>query len=572
MARLLLLLLAVSLVRGDDRWVGYRLEPFEVLTNANQREARETLAQFVQFRYALGTVLGKQELKSVWPIRILAFKGSKEYAPYASAGVTLARDAFVGAVATKEPLPHLVLRECTRVLIESSLGRLPEGIEEGLTEVFSTLETDGSHITLGTPPPASARDSQWAKVHMLTVTPDNYGKMRVLVHNLEQGVAVGLAYRNAFGKSPSEIDKEAAAYLQAGNFPTVPVSGRTMNTEKEFAEMPADAAFSQVVLADLLLATPGKAADARAAYEAILHASTSSAEAQEGLGLLMLKEQRRDEAVKHLSAAVEAGTKSARAYFEYARLERNRQKSRAAFEKAAELNPRWATPRFEMARLESDPTKKLQFLKAAATLEPRNTDYWQALAEAYTEQKQFAEAAQAWASAEQAAPNEVERARLREIQVLAERKRLEEEAAERRRLEEQKAREIEELKEKARASIRAALAEANRETSPAKPGTESHTEVVPWWEGPKPDAKVRGVLQRVDCLGKQLRLAIESQDGKPVRLLIPNPEQVVILSGKEQTFGCGPQRPPRKIVVEYFAKPNTRLDTAGEAAVIDFPK
>ena len=80
-----------------------------------------------------------------------------------------------------------------------------------------------------------------------------------------------------------------------------------------------------------------------------------------------------------------------------------------------------------------------------------------------------------------------------------------------------------------------------------------------------------GILQQVDCLGKQARLIIKADDGKTVRLLVRDASQIAIVGASQQALGCGRQK-PRKISVEYFPKPDARLTTAGEVATIEFPE
>ena len=92
---------------------------------------------------------------------------------------------------------------------------------------------------------------------------------------------------------------------------------------------------------------------------------------------------------------------------------------------------------------------------------------------------------------------------------------------------------------------------------------------VPWWDGPKPSGKVKGLLKQVDCLGSQARLVIEGEDHKTIRLLVPDPGKIAIAGGGDQTLGCGAQK-ARRVSVEYFPKANARLATAGEAATIEF--
>jgi hypothetical protein len=427
MSRLLTWLCLALALPAADRWVELRSGPFEVLTDAGERAGRERLAQLEQFRYAVEQVLGKTGLQPAWPIRVLVFRSAKTAAAAAPAsGLALGRDAFTGATAAEGPLPRTLLRACARVLIESAPGRLPQEMESGLADLFSTLEVKGSRVTLGAPLPPEERNPAWAKMHLLTVPPDYYGKLPVLVSNLWRGVEADPACRNAFGKSPAEIDKEAEAYFRAGNYATTPLRGRTMFPEKEF---------------------PAKLIDpsqARSAYEALRDGSPASTEALERLGLITSRDTRPSDA--RALAAAEA-------------------------------------------------------------------------------------------------------------------------AAEKRRQAEQEQREIEQLKEKGRASIQAAL-EKDRSEHPASP---SSGKVEPWPEGPRPPGKVQGLLRQVDCLGKQARLVIEEQDRKLTRLLVRDPKQLVVAGGGELTFGCGPQKPARRVVVEYFPKPDAKLGTAGEAAVIEFP-
>jgi hypothetical protein len=564
MARLSLFLFFVFTLAAADRWVGLRSGPFEVLSDAGDRAARERLADLEQFRGAVEQVLGKSDIRPVWPIRILVLRSTKQAPP----GLGLARDAYVAAVPSQGPLPPAVLHECARILIESGPRGLSPAMEKGLAEVFSTLEIDGSRVALGASPPAAERNLDWARMHMLTVLPDYYGKLRVAMHNLEQGVEAEPALRNAFGKTPAQIDKETEAYLRAGQFATTPLRGITLRPDKDFTAMPVPVGAERVALADLSLANPAQAAAAQKAYQAILTGASGSAEALEGLGLLALRDKRIDEARKLLGQAFAASTTSARASLEYARLEADRDKAQAAFEKAAQLNPRWALPPFELAQRQTEAGRRISLLAAAAKLEPRNVSYWRALAGAQEDAGQFVDAAKSWASAELAAGTPEERARLRQIHDDAVVRRKQQEAEAKKREADDEQRELEALKQKSLASIQAALDKAQREHPALAP---TSGKVEDWWDSPRPDGKIQGMLTQVDCLGKQARLVIERKDAKPVRLLVPDAGKIAILGGGEKTFGCGPQKPPRNIVVEYFTKPDAKLGTAGEAAVIEFP-
>ncbi len=497
---------------ADDRWVGFRSGPFEVLSSAGERSGREALAQLEQLRWALGALLSKPEPKSTWPIRVLVQRRAGQ-----DGSLILRRDAYIGALVAGAPMPREWLRECARLLIEANAGPMPPGTESGLADFYSTIELRGAVILAGAPPPAAERTLDWARIHLLSVNPNYYGRLRVLLYNFQRGVEAEPAYANSVGRKPAEIDRAAAAYLAAGKFTTVEISGRPLNPQRDFTPRPVSSPAPEIALADLTLDG--------AAYEAVLKRFPGNVEALEGLGLLAARENRAEEARKYLAEAVKAGSANARVWLAYGRVAGDR----AALEKAAQLNPAWAEPHFLMARQETDPRKKMEELKAAASLEPRNAAYQRAI-----EEQRVAY--------------------------------LEYEAAERRRAEEEKRRSLERLKAEALAGIRAAEARANR----GDPADLAERKVEAWWEGPTPAGRAQGRLRQVDCLRGVLRLVVEGQGGKLTRLLIRDPKRVVVIGGGTLELVCGPQRAPRAVVIEYFPQNDAKLATAGEVATIEY--
>jgi len=558
----LILLLAEAALPGATRWAGFSSGPFEVLTDAGERAAQERLASLEQFRFAMEQLLGKSDIRPVWPVRVLVLRSP----PPSPAGLSLARDAYTGVVPDRGPVPPAILREIALILIQAGPRSLPAPLEMGLAEVFSTLATDGARISLGAPPPPEHRGPDWALMHMLTVTPGYYSGIRVLVRNLEAGVDEEPAWRNAFGKTLPQLREEAGARLKAGQFAAIAPHSRTIRPEKDFKPLALPANAEAVAIASLAMTGPDAAA-ARNAWQSVLKASPNSAEALEGLGLIALAGNQRSEAYDFLRRAVEAASTSARAWYEYGLLEPDRDKALAALEKASTLNPLWALPHSAMAGREADPGRRAALLAAAARLDPRNVGYWRALAEAQEAAGLHIEAAKTWASAEQAAAGSEERESLRQLRRQAEVRRQQQEAEARQQAARREAEELEQLKQKSIASIQAALDKAQRENPPAP----SSGPVVPWWDGPQPDARIAGTLVQVDCLGKQARLVVQTPDKRTIRLLVAGADQIAVLGTGEKAFGCGPQKPPRAIRVEYFVKPDAKLGTDGEAAVLEFP-
>ena len=81
------------------------------------------------------------------------------------------------------------------------------------------------------------------------------------------------------------------------------------------------------------------------------------------------------------------------------------------------------------------------------------------------------------------------------------------------------------MKAEARAEVHALEAKYN-DGAP-----KSDEKPIPWWDGPKPGGHAQGMLKQVDCLGKQLRLVVQGDDHKMVKLLVTDPYKIGIHGG-----------------------------------------
>ncbi|HEX8983878.1 MAG TPA: hypothetical protein VF767_00545 [Bryobacteraceae bacterium] len=545
----LALLVLSAAAPAEERWTEARSGPFQVLSNAGERPARDTLNLLEQVRYEMGVALGKEDLKAIWPIRVVIGK-------MAAVPPALMRDSYMGALTAGGPVPPGWLRGCVRLLLDSNAGRMPYGIEAGLVSFYSTAQAAGTKVTLGTPPPESERNLDWARVYLLVTDPAYAGRLKVLLFNLQRGADPEPAFRNAFSKSAAEVEKQAEAVLAAGRFETVTVGGRPLNPARDFLVRTAAAPLPAIAMADV-----GRTA---AAYQAI--ASVAPAEAHEGLGFVALGAKREDDARREFNAAIAAGSASARAWFEAARLEPDAPKARADLQKAAELNTSWAEPYKLLAVLETDPSRQLEWLKRAAALEPRSSANWRAVAELYQKHNKYPEAVKAWNAAEDAAADPGERERIHEARRDIAEKRLEYEIAERKRLEEERERDLRRVKDAAMAEVHAAEERANRSAARANPSGKLEQMEI----GEAPAGKVKGEIARIDCLGRMARLVVRTGEGTQMKLLVRDPKSVVVLSGGELSLACGVQRPPRAVSIEYQPAANAKLGTAGDVVAVSY--
>jgi hypothetical protein len=338
------------------------------------------------------------------------------------------------------------------------------------------------------------------------------------------------------------------------------VSGRALSPVRDFKLMQLDPDDGKIAVADLLLAAASPQAEA--AYTP-LHGP----QAAEGLGLLAVRAHQDNQARSLFQSAIESKSDSARAWLELGRLEPDAAQAAKDLKKASELNPRWGEPYLRMAERQDDLAQKAELLKKAANLDARNIDYWQLLAKTETAAKDYPAAQKAWAGAERAAANDEERARIHQVRLQAEQERADYEAAEKKRIADERERDIQRVKAQSDAAIRAAEEASNKRLNPdgkALPKPEG------WYEGTSGDATVEGILARLDCMGKQARLVIQTSDGKTVQLLVGDPSQIAIAGGGEKALSCGAQKSQRTVSVQYKAKPNAKLKTAGEATTIEF--
>jgi len=536
------LLLALTLLIPNafaEEWEEVRSGPFEVWTNGSEKEARQLLVRLEQVRHVLGTMLGKQDPVSLWPIRVLHLK-TKTPAPW-----TLGRDAWVTVLPQGAPPSSVWQKEVVRMLLESTARRMPKYWEDGIVSFLSTLDATGPKITLGTPPPAAERTIDWARVHFFVTNPEYAGRFRVLMSNLQNGGEEDVGYKNSFSQTKPDLEKQVKAYFDGAKFAPSVISGRPLS-ERDFYTKPLETNRATAALAD---ATNNPKLSA-----------AGTLEVAEALGL-------KERSLDWLKQAVAAESKSARVFLEYGKVLSDAKAKQDAFVQAAKLNPRWAEPYIELANMEKTPERVAFYLKTATGLAPRDGALWQRLAKTQLDAKQFSEASRSWFSAEIAAASPEEKLAVRAARRDFEEERAKREDAEKRRIADERQRELDRLRNEALNRVAEAEAKARGKLTPLEPGQK----VEQWWDDKTPSEKITGALQRVDCLGPAARIWIATAGAKPVPLYIKDSGQVVIMTTTgEASFGCGVQKPERQATVEYKPRVDAKQATQGDVVVIEF--
>jgi tetratricopeptide (TPR) repeat protein len=458
------------------------------------------------------------------------------------------------------PLSRVVFHEFVHLVLHHTSGPLPRWLEEGLAEFHSTLEAAEGKLRIGLPIDAHLRilaarpwlsgeqiaqvtkDSpyyneadrsgvfyaqSWALVHMLRLDEDYRSGFAEFLSLLDRGQPPAAAFQQAFGKSLSEAVTDLKTYLGRTGLPVLEMEA-TLDPAPpaavlaEFSDWDGELAFAELALAC------GQPREAEKIQRRLSQKPLDNAGTVAALGMLALARKQTGEARRYLELAMKLPDPPADVYFEYAMLLRDQSAApdtvRPYLEKAVRINPRYAEAHFLLGFYEAAADRHREavtHLEQAASIFPRQSYFWHALALSYH------------------ALGRREQARSAAVRAL-------DSAA------------TTEQAEMARGALR--TVEAPFPPSAArKPGV--HTPES--WRNPQGDARIEGILDRIDCLGATARFVIRS-GAKSVALLVEKPGEVLLknLTSVTFEFRCGPQK-PRPVVVEYQTREDRATATAG---------
>lgn len=559
-AVLLVALCAEGIASAEPKWIKARLGSFEAISDDGRRAATQALSQFEQFSFALGSIMGKPDLQLDPPLRIIVSKNAQEMRSQCPPGLITGRDRMMACTTAEGQLPAGLLRDLTRTLIENNFARMPSPVETALETFFSTVQSTAVHVTWGTPPPVTERTREWALLHRIITQPDTSGQASIYLHNLVAGMDAADAARNAFGEDGKKFDAEVDRYYSAGVFNTAVAPNRPLNPDRDFTTTYLTSDEGQLMHADLLTAA------SEGIYEALLKAGKQTAEANEGLAMLAMRDKDLAKARPYMEAARKAGTRNFVALTLYANMLDDSARAVEILKEALTIDPKYAEAHWILGEKLSDPARRMMEWKQAVNLAPRNYEWWAKYAQICINESQYAEAGRAWMAAAQSAPDPGLRDQYLSAREKIEQQRLDAEEAERREAEHAKIADIERLKREAREEL--ADAEARVNTTPLS--AEERAKVVDY-DDTDSAQKLSGNLVRVDCGAKQLRLTVKKEDGQTVVLVVPDPKQFEIRN--RDSLVCGTQK-TSKVTVSYKpAAPAAAKDTRaalGQATLIEF--
>lgn len=554
--RLLLVFLFGFSTAWAGRWIRVTSPHFEIFTDTNPRTAQRVLTRFEQAREVLSSSGGWEHISEL-PTRVVLFSSEKEYstlrpAQNAKGFYQSGPDRDYIVMMSDSELDRVVLHEYTHAALNHASGPLPQWLEEGLAEFYSTLAIRTNRLTVGQPIPAHVMilDSQdwlsadvllqvdqkssyynesgktgifyaqsWALTHMLMFGDGYRGKLGAFLEALAAGEPQEDAFQQAFGKTSEAALSDLHAYIHKP-FRVAAVKMGAVGDILFSDPAPLDPEDVLQARGEILLLMK-RDAEAAAVYRQMVKRYPDSAAAHSGMAVIAMRDHDLAKARASYEEAVRLGAKDASTYFEYAMLLRESgapaEQVSEYLNKTVEANPSHAEAHFLLGVRASDAgeySAAVEHLRRATEVLPRQAYFWQALAYAYLKLGRNAEARPAALRALRAARTEHEL-------------------------------------DAARTTLDLIDHPAADPLPPAKAGV-----ITPdSWKNQQGDRSADGKLTRVDCLGKSARLVIETATGILI-LGVRDAGSVVIRgSGPRHTLSCGAQSGVM-VGVDYLAATN----------------
>ena len=560
-------------------WTRMTTPNFELYTNAGERDSRQTLETFEQVRDFFMRTRSSQVTTRL-PVTIVGFRSMKDYKPYGKEGAIAyytgdEQHDYVVMGELGAEYTNVAIHEYVHLLVRHSGLKFPVWLNEGFSEVYSTLRPLGGKILMGTPSHNSQvlnRDKWlpidrlmaidmnspeynegsrmgilyaqgWLLTHMLMLGDGYRDKFSDFALRISQTGSAEDAFQAIYGKKLSQVEKEMRAYANSA------LKGALFATkfEKFTVESgrPATDLESEIVLTRLS-AMRGKKMEAMARLERLVLQYPSNFEPEEALAYVAWRSGEADAAKEHLSLAIQKGATNWKTHWDFARLaygDRSDKRALLALDKAIRGNPDLVDAKLMLAyRLLENKTyaQALVAFRNIRKIDPeRAPSMLLAIAHCASRLGLNSEAlANAEAAKKHAKTDKDIQAAANLIQYL---------------------KRGETAKGEVETDERPVLARY------VPPPAESRME-----SNPAPAMSAKGRLTKLDCLAGPARMHV-LVNGEKRRYIIRDPNRIVIRGDAGSVnMTCGEQDTP--LVVEFQPAEDKDLDTSGEVVALEFVK
>jgi hypothetical protein len=391
---LLALTCALPPLSAAPHWICVSNSHFEMYTTNSEKQAERALQTFEQVRYFFQRNSRTQKAPQE-RVRIIAFSGENEFKPYRLNSGNFAfylqsreRDYIV--MQDIEP-DHLqaAAHEYTHLIIRHDKLDLPLWLDEGLADLYSSLEPRGKQALVGRPLPQHImtlrtlpwidlntlfsvdRESpyynqsdkmqvfyaeSWELTHMINLSPAYNSRFADFLTTVNGGTGSAEAFAKVYGKSLAQVAKDAQDYMNRATVPAAIFDVTLKKSDIDVDVAPLSEFQIELALCDLLATRPQTAEEARRRLLMLEQQNPESAEVEESLGYLAWQENDAADARKHFQLAVNKGSRDGRLFYDYSNLQHAATGSSAVvidlMKKAVDLNPDETSWRILLAQLE----------------------------------------------------------------------------------------------------------------------------------------------------------------------------------------------------------------------------
>jgi tetratricopeptide (TPR) repeat protein len=344
-----------------EPWIKISAPHFELDTQLDREQAlhalqifEQTQAFFLQAGFG-GSLAGES-------IKILDLGADAEYRRYlikpgAYAMYQRGRRGDYIVISSLNPRhSQVAVHEYTHFVVEHAGLKLPIWLNEGLAELYSTMEPRGGECLIGTPEPARlltlatrrrlpletllAVDESspyyndpdkmqifyaesWALVHMLAVSENYSSRFNKFLSVVSSGQPAREALAEIYGKRLASIESDLDQYLARRSLPALLYNIRVETTPAEATVAALPKSELDLSVADLLSSNASAGAEAEAKLRELASAHPDEAGFEESLGYVALREHDTGEARLHFANAVERQSNDAAAVYNSARLQQD---------------------------------------------------------------------------------------------------------------------------------------------------------------------------------------------------------------------------------------------------------
>lgn len=141
---------------AEPKWIRVPSADFEIYSSAGEGDTRRVLQSFERVRDFFKQATGANARQKTEPVRVIVFGSKKEYDQYrpndfAAAFYTqiAGRDYIVLGSANDAVFP-IAVHEYVHLVAQNAGMKLPPWLNEGMAELFSTLQPQGDKVLVGT--------------------------------------------------------------------------------------------------------------------------------------------------------------------------------------------------------------------------------------------------------------------------------------------------------------------------------------------------------------------------------------------------------------------------------------